>query len=223
MTSIGSIKVRCALCGVESEQLRVYSTHLRGYADLDTRPPERQRSTMHAWLQRCPECDYCYSDISSSVGGERAVIASPPYQDALRLQDRDALATLFRCKSLIDEAAGRYAVSARSAMHAAWVFDDSSEEVSARSARERAVKLISLAVDAGQNFADGSNTECAIVVDLLRRAGHLQDAKSHLDLHGDSTREPVVVKILAYQRQLIENSDTECLTLDAALAAGEDP
>jgi hypothetical protein len=56
MTTLYREKSRCAVCGIATEYTSIGSTNAFGSPDLDTRPPEMQRSTIFAWVQRCPEC-----------------------------------------------------------------------------------------------------------------------------------------------------------------------
>lgn len=57
----------CGVCGGISEQTGLQSTNAFGSPDLDLRPPEMERSTMCYWVQTCPQCGYCASDIAEKL------------------------------------------------------------------------------------------------------------------------------------------------------------
>ncbi len=55
MTTIIEIDVTCAVCGMKQTVQEMGSTSSFGAMDLDTRPPELRRSTMHFWRHECGE------------------------------------------------------------------------------------------------------------------------------------------------------------------------
>lgn len=217
MTILLSENVRCAVCGTKSKHTGLVSTNAFGYADLDTRPPEMKRSTMHAWVQRCPECRYCNSDISKLSGNAKHDIMLPAYQEMIRESERNNLATSFLCKSMLDEHGAQYPDSVWAAINAAWAFDDASDGESAEYARDRALSMILKAAANGQSFAKSTGAECAITVDLLRRAGHLKEAGARLQQQDRTGIEDIVHKVLDYQELLLQRADTNCHTVEEAI------
>ena len=67
MTIIRDIETECSVCGETTEQPVLMSTNSWGYPDLDLRPPEMQRATMHVWIQECPHCGYVAGDLSDEL------------------------------------------------------------------------------------------------------------------------------------------------------------
>lgn len=124
MTTLYHEKKRCAVCGAQHEYTSIGSTNAFGSPDLDTRPPEMQRSTIFAWVQRCPKCGFCASNISKASDQAISVIRSEAYHEQLSDPSMPELANSFLCKSIIDETAGDYGSAAWSLIHAAWVCDD---------------------------------------------------------------------------------------------------
>lgn len=103
MTTLYEEKARCAVCGTETEFTGIASTNAFGSPDLDTRPPEMQRSTIFAWVQCCPECGYCSSDISKVPSQAVSVVHSPEYGKQLTDSTYPELANGFLCKAIIGE------------------------------------------------------------------------------------------------------------------------
>ena len=51
MTTLGTASAACAVCGTVSEYTVIQSTSRFGSPDLDTRPPEMERSTLPYWVR----------------------------------------------------------------------------------------------------------------------------------------------------------------------------
>ena len=81
MTTMNEVEVTCCVCSTKSIHLSVGSTNTLGYPDLDTRPPEMERSTIYYNIQRCPNCGYCSEDLSTSVGNLETLVKSKIYQE----------------------------------------------------------------------------------------------------------------------------------------------
>lgn len=177
MTTLYEENARCAVCGYEAEYNGIGSTNSFGSPDLDTRPPEMQRSTMFAWVQRCPECGYCASDVSKAPSQSAALVRTPEYARQLYDLTFPELANSFLCKALIDESSGDYAAAAWALIHAAWACDDDARPKPARTCRSKAAAMIEKALGSGQQFAEQDGADTAIQVDLLRRAGRLTEAR----------------------------------------------
>ena len=68
MTTIRDQTIECPVCGREVSIYLLMSTNAMGYADLDLRPPEMQRSTMYQTTTMC----YCGNVFESmSKGGSK--------------------------------------------------------------------------------------------------------------------------------------------------------
>ena len=64
MVTFVQIETECSLCGTFSEQQIGKVPTPEGLPDLDSRPSEPMRSSIVFWVQRCPKCGYCATDIS---------------------------------------------------------------------------------------------------------------------------------------------------------------
>ena len=85
MTLIFGNDVECAICGDISNQAEVLSTNTNGSSDLDTRPPEMERSNIEYEVQRCPSCGYCSSDLSICNENTKEIVESQRYKGFMRI------------------------------------------------------------------------------------------------------------------------------------------
>lgn len=217
MTTLDIEKAQCAVCGTETEFVGIGSTNSFGSPDLDMRPPEMQRSTIFAWVQRCPECGYCAQDMSKATANAAMLVRGTEYSQLLADVAYPELANSFLCKALIEESSEDYATAAWSLIHAAWVCDDQDKVVLAATCRSRAADMIDKAIANKQTLSEQRGAETAIQVDLLRRAGRLSDARQLAAKQRPVIKEDVILKILDFQETLIEQGNLSCYTISDAL------
>lgn len=220
MTTLYREKIQCALCGCESEFTGIGSTNAFGSPDLDTRPPEMQRSTIYAWVQRCPECGYCASDISRSNPESAVVVNGAEYQAQLKNHEFLELANSFLCKAIIDRERNDYMSATWALIHAAWARDDAEQPTQARICRTKAATMLIDAEAHNQQVVEQDGASTAILVDLLRRSGQFAEAQKVLATRRNSIKEDIILRILDFQMTLIEKDDDTCHTIDDTL--GED-
>ena len=154
--------VRCSVCGVQNEFTGIGSTNAFGSSDLDGRPPEMHRSTMFAWVQRCPDCGYCASDLSISHPKAQEVMGREEYRDQMNDPAYPELANSFLCKALVDRESKEFAAATSALVHAAWACDDSHKGDQATACRKRAADMLRVAEEHGQNVADESGASTAM-------------------------------------------------------------
>ncbi|MCS6806858.1 MAG: hypothetical protein NZ823_17170, partial [Blastocatellia bacterium] len=207
MTTFYEEMKRCAICGEQNECVGIASTSEFGSPDLDTRPPEMTRSTIFTWVERCWICGYSTSDISRASDQTAAIVRSAPYRKQLTDATLPYLANSFLCKAILDESVGDYASAGWAIIHAAWVCDDSEKPESAKECRSRAADMVLKAIEAGQEFTKQRGGEIAILVDLLRRAGRFSEAKELIARKRDEIKDDIILKVLAFQAQLITRGD----------------
>ena len=216
MTTIGSIKKKCAICGKISKHSEILSTNVLGSPDLDTRPPNMERSTIFTWVQRCPWCGYCASDISKRIREAENIIHSVSYKQQLNNSAFPELANSFLCFSLILENVGNYAGAGWECIHAAWSCDDANLNTCAQSCRKKAVILLQKAREKGQSFAKRTGAEETIMADLLRRSGQFELALKVCNDGLKKNPEKIISDILRFQKILIGKSDVACHTIAEA-------
>jgi hypothetical protein len=217
MTRIYSIECICAVCGTSFAYSKLMSTNAFGYPDLDGRPPEMERSTMHLWLQYCQNCGYINRTIDELRPNAHAVMNSQEYRNILTNEKYPFLARLFLCDALFypDD----HLQAGNQILCAAWVCDDQGNHELAKELRNQvANRLLTLQPFTGGQAGD-INTGM-MLVDILRRGERLGDA---MDLVNSLLADPGVqtnentVKILEYQARLCQNQDTSCHTIREAL------
>lgn len=217
MTKLYKEEARCSVCGAQNAFTGIGSTNAVGSPDLDTRPPEMERSTIFAWVQRCPNCGYCASDVSVTRSGAQKVMNSKEYRDQLNDPTYPELANSFLCKAIVDCESKDFAAAAWAFIHAAWVCDDSHHPDHAIACRMNATNMFKIAEDHGQQVTDQNDASTAILVDLLRRSGQIEQAKTVIVERRQQIAEDVIVSILDFQNALIEKNDLYRHTIAEAL------
>ena len=138
MTTFHDVDRRCHVCGETSSQTTLGSSNAFGSPDLDTRPPEMIRSTLHVQIEVCPACNYCAPDISRGPTTARATVISAGYKIEAAARAVPPLARDYLCHGLVAAAAGDLRSAAWSALRAAWACDDARNLDIARNCRRLA-------------------------------------------------------------------------------------
>lgn len=178
MTTIIPMESECSLCGTRSEQFVAGRLVDDGLPDLDSRPPEETRSSIIFWVQRCPQCGYCATDISLEYPLAAETVRSAVYQKLLRRRAMPEKARHFLAWALIQEANEEFGGAGWSSLHAAWVCDDAEKAQAAVECRR-----LALARFAQQRARLGHITgfeepgvEEVVLADLCRRTGRFDEA-----------------------------------------------
>jgi hypothetical protein len=217
MTTHQEENVRCSICGTEAEYPMITSTNAFGSTDLDTRPPEMERSTMFAWVQRCPKCGYCASDVSAARPEAQAVVIGQEYKDQLNDPTYPKLAASFLCKAILDKESNDFAAATWALIHAAWVCDDSDQAEEAMACRQKAADMLVIAEEHRQQVAEQDGAATTMLVDLLRRSGQLEQARKTIAARRSTITEGIIARILDFQTGLLDRNDIACHTTAEAL------
>jgi hypothetical protein len=172
---------------------------------------------MFAWVQCCPDCGYCATNVSKPLSISSSIIRSDDYQSRLSYPTFPELANAFLCQSLLARESGELIVSAMASMHAAWVCDDGDYAMQSRACRLQAATLIRIADDKGKSISKQNGVSTAIRVDLLRRAGALDEARELIAMEIDEPLDDVIKRILSFQSALLDRNDTGCHTIEEAM------
>ncbi len=204
MTTLATHVFSCGLCGESSEYTVLLSTNAFGSPDLDLRPPEMQRSTMHTWLQLCPHCGYCAPDISTAPADALAYRAQE-YLAALNREDYPDLARRFLAYA---HAAGASdpASAGHAFLHAAWVCDDAGRRHQSAECRKWAAECFRRCKPFSHSD-EGLGTG-AVLVDVLRRCGQFEEASAECAaLVAVPGATGVLRDVLQFQQGLIAKAD----------------
>ena len=210
----------CAVCGESSTQPGLLSTNATGSSDLDGRPSEMVRSTMDCWIERCPGCGYCSTDIGESKSGLEKIIQTPEYRDILERDDIPELAASFLASSYLYNLDKEYARAARMAHYASWVLDDFDASVESTNARIKTIALIQLADEHGQEFSASREESILITVDLMRRSRLFNQAEAFIENTSPECSDDSIQELIRYERQLIADRDSAVHTLFQATSGG---
>jgi hypothetical protein len=208
MTTLRDDNLVCAVCDGISNHVTVGSSNMLESPDLDTRPGEMMRSTMDYWVQECPHCGFCSTEIQTAAAGDAAIVRSDEYQGLRGDSGLNELVRRFLLNSLRLERLGNRSEAGWSALNAAWAADDVRKKQSAKAARNRALALWKQAQERGESFAADGASEAALLVDLYRRARRWKEAQEACQaaLAGKSLPK-LVADILRFQLGLIETKD----------------
>jgi hypothetical protein len=212
-------RVTCAVCGKDSDQTVLTSTNMFGSPDLDLRPGEMQRSTMTLWVQACPHCTFAAPDIGCATSGEKAVVQSAAYAGiGSHMPD---LARRFLRRAHIEEQLGNLRLAAFSTLHAAWHLDDRGEAAKAQDLRRQAAQLLGAHLCRSAKDGDGATIQDRVrLIDMLRRAGERNEAARIVANLRKEKLEPLIVRIVDFQSDLIDRCDEGCYTVADATRAG---
>ncbi|MBQ6685069.1 MAG: DUF2225 domain-containing protein [Firmicutes bacterium] len=169
MTMMFHQKKICFVCKKESSHPVIASTHAFGSPDLDTRPPEGQRSTMRYWIQRCPHCGYVASDISKETPVTKSIVESRVYQECDGNLFFDSLAQNFFRQFLLAKKEENHKTAFFALLHAAWACDDNQETYGAIRCRRLAIAQLEQWMALPDREID-DETLLLIKADLLRRS-----------------------------------------------------
>ena len=217
MTKMSDQNKTCFICGEINVYTAIASTSRFGHSDLDTRPPEMVRSTIHCWIQRCPSCSYCAPDISDGPEIATKVVESDVYLKQRNDSSYPELANKFLCWAIIKEAEGDNGGAGWAAVQAAWACDDADKESAAKESRKRAVALFEETRRDGTSFAEGLGFEEAILADLLRRSGQFDKVETACQNGLEEKPGEIVEKILHFQQTLARRKDAGCYTVADAV------
>lgn len=219
MTTQSAVESRCAVCGKASTQGIITSTNAFGSPDLDLRPPSMERYTIDHWVQECPHCGYCASEIDELIAGAAEMIESEEYRTILNNPDKhdSHLISQFLCASALFEHAGLLVEAAQSALYAAWATDDAdgAGEEAVR-ARKRILQLIDELHARGEHMEKDPVSETMRMIDVARRAGEFDQA-NRLIAELANVEDPLFRTLVAFQGERVQAGDTKAYTVKEAI------
>ena len=208
MSTIERESLECFVCKQVSQQDILMSTSSFGAADLDLRPPQMRRSTMHLWVQECPHCGYVADSIDTPTTVNATILQQEEYVTCSGLSFTSSLAKRFYKQHMIlllqrDLDGAFYA-----ALNAAWACDDCGDSKNAAHCRNLAIDLIDRIVAKGE----GSDGLLLQKVDLLRRSFQFERLLQEFGQHQFADSD--LQQVLQFQLQKARQKDANCYTLD---------
>lgn len=210
--------------------------------DLDLRPAGSGCHELARWVQCCPHCGYCATEIVQPLDGEARsastalaeLVRSAGYQRTLADRRYPVLASRFRCLALL-QAADRQPeardLAAMSLLYAAWVCDDYATEGStntdlhpaqaatlSRQLRRQAAGLMRAALDAGRKLIDDEAANWLVLADVYRRAEIFPSAHTAAVRGLARAEDPVLTALLRFEQQLVEAQETRAVGMAEAFA-----
>lgn len=208
MTTIFQEDIRCFMCGEKRQYAVVASTNSFGPTDLDTRPPEMERSTMCYWVQSCPVCGYTAVDVSDETIIDREFLNSQAYKHCDGISFASDLAKDFYRHYLIMKAEGNDEETFHALLHAAWACDDKDDETNAALMREKAIEMADRLLQT--DSCDWKDTIRLIRADLLRRTGRFDEL---LVQYESAVYESELMNaIIAFEKELGRRKLSGCFT-----------
>ena len=202
MTTLHNSSKKCGCCGKQTDVLAVGSTNAFGSCDLDLRPPEMERSAMFHFMQFCEHCGYAAWDLEEPIpmSNELKAILSEKISshDKIKVFERAAEIAVLKGdkKKNVD-----YLY-----LTAAWAADDLGDDAAAVLLRRKI-----LANHQGEEKLSPENL--LQLIDVARRCEERETAVQFLQRFDECKTEPLLKRIAAFQKKLIQNGDTACYTV----------
>ncbi len=208
MTMLIPKTVTCSHCNASNEVIEMASTSSFGPPDLDLRPAEMARSTLHTQVYRCTGCGFASNNLETEEDSDSVVMQSVEYQHYLS-SGLPGLAISFACCAMIEEKRGDLESTGTQWLKAAWVCDDEGIE-EGRDFRVRAADALCRYLSNNGSKSENVENIRMVIIDVLRRARQFKEAADWChDLIAKSS-EMFLKKLAEYELTLIEASDDAC-------------
>ena len=208
MTTIYRKDKACAVCGKMHGYTVLGSTNAFGSCDLDTRPPEMQRSTMNYWLEECPHCGYIAYNIAKPTDVNRDILQQESYVTCDGIAFQSNLAKRFYRYSMLKDSKMEKMMAY---LHSAWVCDDVRDIENAIVCRKKAIQMADEILL--ESSEDDENLRI-MKADMLRRTfqfDRLVEEYAEVKLSDD-----LLNQILVYEIKLANERDDTCHTVREA-------
>jgi len=232
MSTIGFVVKMCKICGKESEHKVIRSTNCFGSSDLDTRPPEMKRSTMHLWLMKCPYCNYVAEDIEhvsfkkdsdgnivenhlENVQRINKLIHSKQYLQCDSIKFCNKLAKDFYRQYLIGKSNENTRQCMFALLHCSWACDDVKDQDNANQIRLLLVEYIVKLLET-EDVENMKESLVIVLLDAYRRTGCFDEMKVYAERVKDELTDDLIKQLFSYELLLAEKKDVDCHTVSDA-------
>ncbi len=215
MTTIFPETRVCSVCGKKHDYPVIGSTNRFGSPDLDLRPPEMQRSTMHYWVSTCPGCGYVAADVSTPTRVIREDIAAASWRTCDGIDFTSPLAEEFYRLHLAGLIDGDRKRAFYALLHAAWACDDARDEENAGFCRRRSLPILREMADSEDLGVDELRNLKIMEADILRRSGLFREVAARFEdvVLGNE----LLDRLLAFELDRAARGDTACYTVREAM------
>lgn len=210
MTTFAPKKCRCAVCGKEADFRVLMSTNtFGGSQDLDTRPPEMKRSTMHLWVQECPGCGYVSEEISDGTNITAEYLKSDEYKTCRGINFKSTLAQRFYKYYMINMIDENVEDAFYASLHSAWASDDEEDVENADRCRKHCLELSDEMVK--QGYID-EDTISVMKSDFLRRSKQFDKVIEAYEK--TAFEEEILNYIIKFEVERARAADDKCYTIE---------
>ena len=179
MTLFDEGNMKCSVCGKKSGHPFLLSSNQFGYQDLDTRPSEMYRSSMHTWLSKCPNCGYVASNLNEDLEINEDFLNSEQYKTCDGIEFKSDVSEMFYKSYLIENERKDDVQAFRSILRCAWACDDTKDEKNSKLSRQLGVERINKIIEKNENVSDDF---LVLKSDLLRRMGEFDQLMMNMKI-----------------------------------------
>ena len=224
MTMLSKKEVICAICGGTNDHPVIATINLYGEGDLDFRPSELFRYTMHLWLKECPHCGYVSKNLSVASTGVSEVVNSDAYKKNQFSFIPDSFLGLCHAAAFIEEKLNEPKYTARFLLWAAWDADDRKDFEAAKLYRHQVADLLRPFLPDMNGLSEEDQVFTLKFIDILRRGRRfteaLELASAIANLDDVSPRHQIIAR---FQETLAKNRDYGCYTIEEAIGLERPP
>jgi hypothetical protein len=206
MTTVSRKFMKCSVCGEDSQHEMLASTNSFGSMDLDTRPPEMERSTITYWVYECPHCGYISDSLDKPILCDKKYLNTSEYKNFPDTFPIFELTRQFVRKARISVQEADYVKAFWDYLHAAWTSDDQEDSKWQFELRMLALQMIDKFKD--QDMKDGIRVLRADLLRKTRQFKRLMQEYENVSFDSD-----LLNKIVHFQILKAQDGDTKTYTV----------
>ena len=204
------------------------STNACGYMDLDTRPPEMERTDALYNVQECKTCGFVAYDLSSKTKIKKEYLNSVRYKECDQIEFVSKFSKMFYRMYLIKLEEENYQIAFWCLLRCSWSADDVSDDKNSIEIRKRCLELIDTF-----KINDHDVQLNLVKLDLLRRSKQFDECIEFIErlkknskvLNAIYKKSPkgLINKIINLQSKLCGDKDDKCYNIEGKLTKSGNP
>lgn len=213
----------CSVCGTKNSVMVLGSTNACGASDLDTRPPEMERTDALYNVQKCKKCGFVAYDLSRETKIKQAFLNSINYKECDQKEFVSEFSKMFYKMHLISLEEGQYLNAYWYLLKCAWSVDDVNDTNNSIEIRKKCLQLFDTL-----NKEEYEPQLNLIKLDLLRRSKQFDECmefikklKGNREILGaiyEKTPKDIVDKIIKLQEKLCIDKDDRCYDIEGQIS-----